>query len=202
MIDLCTCPVSNGAQGDAQHMEGANASQKAKQEVTPCTTDASLSSMCSLASPSSTASSQKHNHSRPTVVFSSRHLRPLAMATERNESGNHTQVVQHRQLTRGTKAPKLYTCNQCTKGYAHAKNLREHKAKHRNKRYSCEICGESVADKRNLPRHKRLRHSTRGRLTAAPTEQTTIDTEERSREETVKEKPTQDECNTGGNCFI
>ncbi|KAH4018244.1 hypothetical protein HBI56_210750 [Parastagonospora nodorum] len=70
-------------------------------------------------------------------------------------------------------APKLYTCNQCTKGYAHAKNLREHKAKHRNKR-----------------------------LTAAPTEQTTIDTEERSREETVKEKPTQDKCNTGGNCFI
>lgn len=184
MINPCTRPVSNGAPGDLQYSDNDIASQHAQQDTTPCA-DAPLSSMCSLASPSPSASPRKHDELQRISALSSRHLKPLLMASVGNESSSHVPAVQNQQLNHGTKALKRHTCNECTKSYAHAKNLREHKAKHRNKRYSCDICGESVAEKRNLSRHIRLKHRIRGRLMAASTQTTAIDPGERSQEETA-----------------
>jgi hypothetical protein len=168
MIDPSAHLLLDGAQGDIKHVNIAGASQPAMRSPTPGT-DASQSRLPSLTSP------PKYIESHPAVPLSPHHLRPLLMASVRNESDSHGRTIQERRLHSGTKNSKRHACNECSKSYSHAKNLREQKSKHRNERYSCSICGGSVAEKINLPRHKELKHGILRRLQRPWSRPTTID---------------------------
>jgi hypothetical protein len=182
-IDAYTHPGSNGAEGYMQHMNVFNALQPAKRSPTPSShaSRSSVSRLTSLfTSTSASTSPPDYRESHPTTVLSPRRLQPVLMASVRNESNSNGRAIQQRQPNGVAKHSTSHRCNECPKSYSHAKNLREHKAKHRNERYFCDICGDSVAEKRNLSRHKRLKHGIRDAVKASPLQRITHGPEERS----------------------
>ncbi|OAL01709.1 hypothetical protein IQ06DRAFT_127430 [Phaeosphaeriaceae sp. SRC1lsM3a] len=199
MSDYSIYPLSDGTRAETFCTGTLDAFQSAKRGVTPCT-DASRSSMSSLTSPPLSAHPPEYRELRPAPLPSSYHLdRPL-MPRVRNEPNSDKGAEQPRQLIRVTKHPKRYKCNECAKSYAHAKNLREHKAKHRSERYPCDICGESVAEKRNLPRHKHLKHGIQHTSTTPSERHITLDPRHGSQEATIQKKTLNYECDTGRDC--
>lgn len=174
MSDPFNYPLVDGPRADILSSYTVDALQPAEQDVTPLN-DVSLSSTSSLASPRMGANPSEHRELHSAALPTPRHLgRPL-MPRVRDKSNSHERAAPQSPLNRVTKQPTRYTCNECAKSYAHAKNLREHKAKHRNKRYPCEICGESVAEKRNLPRHKMLKHGIQHAFTTPSKRHVTLD---------------------------
>jgi hypothetical protein len=164
-------------------MDVVNAPQPAQRGPTPGS-HRSQSIVSRLTSPfTSTSASTSPPEDRepgPTAVLSPRRLQPVLMASVRNEPNSRRRAVQQRPLNGVTKYSTPHRCNECPKSYPHAKNLREHKAKHRKERFFCDICGESVAEKRNLSRHKKLKHGIRDAIKASSIQRITHSPEERS----------------------
>jgi hypothetical protein len=199
MSDPYIYPMSDGTRVETPLTDIVNASQPPERGVTPHT-DASRSSMSSLTSPSMSADPSEYREPHLAALLSSHHLGPPLMPRVRNESNSHGWAAQQRQPNRVMKHPKRYTCNECAKSYAHAKNLREHKAKHRSERYPCDICGESVAEKRNLPRHKQLKHGIHHTSTTCSRREITLDPKDGSQEATIQKKTTNFAYDIGRNC--
>jgi hypothetical protein len=71
------------------------------------------------------------------------------------------QELDYKEQFQSRRTRKKYRCDECSGGYDHRKNLREHKqTKHRHMRYTCDFegCGKSMAQKKNLARHKAAKH--------------------------------------------